>query len=462
MILVQSPRQPLSGNNLVYFLLVAMFFCSCGTSKKVVKSNVPKELPEKNEKVNIISHLPEKVDTLIWTEIKTTPVIKEQDQNDKLKDLADEKIEKSDSFDELNILAMLPMRSDEIDTSERNIPLTNLRFVHYYAGMKMAIERFRQEKSIPVRIQVHDSGDDTQFAEIIKKENEFIPDVLIGPYRIESVKQAAVWAKEQKKIVISPWISSPSITEANPYYFQAKAGLIRHFSRINEHVRAHFPIENIVLISKSKEESRLKLFNIDSFNSSDIKEEIISENDIAVRAEPILEKLLKASGPTVFILPFVSSRDENYVYHFLRRVSAEATNKEVYIYGFYKWIEMKPEILEYINRLNVRLSISNFVDADKNSVKEFKKKYFEKYKEFPSDDAMEAYDLNLYLLRSCNKYGKQFYRFQEADSPDYLETQFIFKPVYKESNGRSGEIEYFENSYIKIVELRDNRYKIVD
>jgi hypothetical protein len=462
MILVQNHLLPLNGNKVITFFAIILLCSSCGTTSKTVKSGDKNKPVVKSDVKTSRPLLPDKVDTLEWKEIKTEKEIREDPVVRNHKDDLKNTEEKLGKISELNMLALLPFRFSEVDTSQRNIPMANLRFVQYYAGMKLAIDHFKKENKIPVQISIIDSGDESQFGDIVSMNEKSYPDVIIGPYRIESVKKAALWAKENKKIVISPWISSPSIADQNPYYFQAKAGLITHFYKINEHARANFPIENIILISKSKEESRLKIFNTPLYGDASIKEEIITEVDLSTKADPIIEKLLHGNGPTVFILPFASSRDENYVYHFLRRVSSEANKKEIYIYGLYKWTEMKPEILEYINRLNVRLSISNFVDTDRHAVKEFKRKYFEIYRDFPGDDAMEGHDLSLYLLRAFNKHGLFFYQFKDDNSQDYLETQFQFEPVYKDSNSDKSIIEYYENSYIKIVEVRDNRYKILD
>lgn len=460
MILVQSHPLQLSGNNIVCLLASMFILLSCGTSGKVVKTPVAKKLVVHIDKNNNKAQLPEKIDTIDWKEEPVKIILHEEKNVPEIK-LEKPEEEKITPLTKLNVLALIPFRSDEIDTTGRNIPISNLRFVHYYAGMKMAIEEFRVQESIPVSINVFDSGEENHSGGILSTSGNTL-DLVIGPYKIDAVKKAAIWAKENNTILISPWISSPSITERNPYYFQAKAGLNTHFNKINDHARTFFPVENIILISKSKEESRLKLFNSELYGAASIKEEIISEEDLAIRAEPILEKLFKSTGPTVFILPMASSRDENYIYHFLRRVTSEMRNKEVYIYGLYKWIEMKTEILEYVSKLNVRISISNFVDNDRPIVKEFKKKYFEKYREFPSDDAMEAYDLTKYLLRSFNKYGKKFYLNNNEPPQDYLETQFHFVPVYKNKNNRTDEIEYFENCYIKLVELKEYKFKIID
>jgi ABC-type branched-subunit amino acid transport system substrate-binding protein len=431
---------------------------SCGTTKKVVKNKPANKPEEKKEEKVVHKNLPEKIDTIVWKEIPAKSDDKE------IPEESSKEINKTDIIPlaQIHMMALIPFKAGDSDTSLNNISSANLRFVHYYAGIKMALDEFNRSEQIPIKLDVFDTGESDRSSEILNENQSALPQIVIGPYKSEALKLVADWAKKNKTIVISPWISSSTITEKNPYYFQVKAGLNAHYQLINEHVRSQFPLENILLISKSKEESKLKLFNNQQSGLKDLKEEIISEEDIAIRPEPILEKFLKEDGPTVFVLPLASLRDENYIYHFLRRVISEKKNKTVYVYGMYKWLDMKSEIQEYINSLNVRISMSNFVDSDRPEVKAFKRKYFEWYNEFPSEDAMEGYDLIKYLIRSMKKYGKSFYLNVDEPSEEYLETQFTFKPVKKNSQSPDSEIDYYENSYIKLVEIKENKIKVIE
>lgn len=103
------------------------------------------------------------------------------------------------------------------------------------------------------------------------------------------------------------------------------------------------------------------------------------KEDLASTQLNVLTPYIKTNGPTVFILPLASIKDENYIYHFLRRVSLEKGTNDVYVYGMHKWLELKTEIVEFLSIQKIRLSISNFVDSDNQEVRSFKKKYYNKY-----------------------------------------------------------------------------------
>ncbi|HEX5625946.1 MAG TPA: ABC transporter substrate-binding protein [Saprospiraceae bacterium] len=449
----------MSGNK--YSRIAVLALCvlmACGPSKRAVKPTPPpvkSDIPKKQE----TTKLPEKVDTVARKrEEAKKPEAKET------KPRVEHPSNKTDSkpMERVSILALIPFKSEQLDTLDQKIPYSSLRFVQFYGGMKMALDEFNKSTGRHIEMKVFDTGEQDRTMEILKACETELPDVVLGPYKIESLKQAADWARRNKTILVSPWISSSTITESNPYYIQAKAGLAAHYQLIHDHVRKNFPAENIFIISKNKEESKSHLFNPADSAWPAIREDFISEDDLAKSAEPLLEKYFVAADPAVFILPMVSSRDENYIYHFLRRVSAEKKNHNVYVYGFSKWLELKTDILEYINALNVRLSTSNFVEVDRSEVRSFRYRYFELYREFPGDDAMEGYDLTKYILESLLNQGIGFYQAEPQLSPQYLETRFQLGPVYQTPPATQKELNYYENQYIRLVEIKSNKYRIID
>ncbi|MDQ3140858.1 MAG: hypothetical protein M3Q56_01270, partial [Bacteroidota bacterium] len=237
-----------------------------------------------------------------------------------------------------------------------------------------------------------------------------------------------------------------------------------HFKLMNEHARNHYPISNIILVSKSAEESKSKYFNDNGLYKDNIQEKIIREDELVTSQNPILTPLLHAEGPTVFLLPLALSKDEKYIYHFLRRVSHENAGKEIIVYGTYKWLEMKSDIMDYINTQKVRLTISNYVNSEDAEIRNFKKKYFQEYREFPSEDAVEGYDLIKFIINSIRNYDMDIDNKISKNNYTGLQTQFIITPVYKNKlNPSRNELpDYYENSYVRMVEIRNNNYKILD
>ena len=458
MILVQNLLQQLSGSK--YIFIIGLFIFSCSPSKKKIdmsnNGKPKKEIPAKTTP---------KLDTVVWKNDlpskETTPSSKVESKPTKPSEkppVITKKYIKEDSI--YRIVSLLPLKTDELDTTISKIPSSNIRFIHFYAGMKMAIEERNYDGGRKIVLDIFDTQSNDISANLLSKFNNRPPHLIIGPYKAESLKFAADWAKSHETSLISPWVSSSSITEKNPYYIQIKAGLTSQYKVINNHVRNNFSASNIVLVSKSADDSKSKYFNDTTQFTEKIDEKIIKEEDLASTQLNVLTPYIKTNGPTVFILPLASIKDENYIYHFLRRVSLEKGTNDVYVYGMHKWLELQTEIVEFLSIQKIRLSISNFVDSDNQEVRSFKKKYYNKYREFPSEEALEGYDLMNYCIRSLHSYGHDFQLSNANSISSGLQSSFQLIPVSKSTDKQN--VDYFENAYIRIVEIRNNKYRILD
>lgn len=354
----------------------------------------------------------------------------------------------SKSQSHIRIAVFLPFGGNSLDSSIIN---GRSRFVQFYAGMKLALDRYGESPSRPVNVNVYDVSDLADIQRDLKELEKNLPSVVVGPYKSESLKYVAEWAKTNKVTLISPWISSSSITSGNPYYLQMKAGLNAHFKAINDHVRKHFKPSSVFLISRAETESRARYFNLP--DSTPFKELFFAEDELAQSQDVLFEPYFKEDGPVVFVLPMLSNKDENYIYQFLRRLSSEKKDRQVIVYGTYRWLDLKSDIIDYVSTLKVRLSMSNFSDSEDASVKSCRLKYFERFGEFPSSDALEAYDLVNFIINELSE--------KAGSTVQYLQTQFEIEPIYK-PNLQDRMIEYFENKYVRIVQIANYKLKVIE
>lgn len=466
MISAQNHQQQLNGSNLkiCLFAFFIIVFSSCGTSKEIKYSKPVPTL----DTIKTGVKLPPQVDTVVWRDItdpqKAIPETLENEvETSSPTEITNTKTKINSAFEhkplsDLKIIALLPFEHQSSDTSK---PFISTRFLQYYGGMKLALKEYSKLPGMPVELIVKDAGSEEQTNLILNSIQSDMPDVIIGPYKFEALKRAAEFVKDKSTTLVSPWISSSSITAANPRYVQIKAGLSAHYDALNQHARKNYSPDQLILISRSKEESRAKYFNLSGLDS--IREEFITEEQLSLNQELLFESLFAKKEPTVFILPMISSRDENYIYQFLRRLSAEKLNKKVVVYGTYRWLELRPEIVDYANTMNVRMSLSNFLDDEKGLIYTFKRKFYEEFGEFPGPDAMEGYDLMKFLLKTFNK--PDSIRSSAADLSNfysnYLQTDFSIKAMVN-SESEYPVIDYFENTYIRIVELNNYRCKIIE
>ncbi|MBK9108197.1 MAG: hypothetical protein IPM92_07370 [Saprospiraceae bacterium] len=467
MISAQSHRPPLNGNsNLKYLFLILLFSWGCSSTKKaVIVKNPNKEIKPAPPKPD--ANPPVKMDTIVSKESKPidpkppldpqVPLPKEQPVEKPINPEAQEVARPFETKDikKFKLLLFAPFTFESTDSSSNN---EALRFIQFYAGMQMAIQEYEKQGGLPLHVEVVDEHSKTKVEEVLHQVQFDKPNCIIGPYEIESLKYTVEWAKKNKSLAISPWISSSSIATENPYYLQIKAGLNTHFQIMGEHIRKHFADDQVYIISKTKEDSRTKHFIRES--GTNYKEIVISEEDLLSESPMLLEEYFLKDRPIVFVLPLTLSKDENYIYHFLRRVAAEKLDRDVIIYGTYRWLDFKPEILDYINSLTVRICLSNILDIEHPALRSFKLKYFEKYRELPRNDVFEGYDLMKFILFTINKYNSVKASFPLIEEPKYFQTHFNLEPISKDHT--QNKIDYFENKYARIVEMHGYKFKILD
>lgn len=466
MISAQNHQRQLNGSNvkLCFFSFIIIALSSCGTSK-VIKSSQPVPVFDTTKTA---VHVPPKMDTVVWRDITDPQKAIQENSDGEIKKDNNREVSKpeakpSSAFEHkplsvLKIVALLPFEQQLSDTSQAFI---SSRFLQYYGGMKLALKEYSKLPGIPVDLKVEDAGSEEKTKMILTSMQSDMPDVIIGPYKFEALKYAAEFVRDKSTTLVSPWISSSSIAVANPRYVQLKAGLGAHYEALNRHARKNYSPDQLILVSRSKEESRAKYFNQNGLDN--IREEFITEEQLSLNQELLFEQLFAKTEPTVFILPMISSKDENYIYQFLRRLSAEKIDRKVVVYGTYRWLELRPEIVDYANSMNVRMSLSNFLEDDKGLIKTFKRKYYEQFGEFPGPDAMEGYDLMKFLLKSFNHTDVNTNRSPEALNfySNYLQTDFSIQPIWNNSNVPA-EIDYFENAFIRIVELNNYKCNVVE
>ncbi len=460
MISAANLRQPLSGSNLLLIVFLFVLLAGCATRKQKNATVIKKDPPVQKQ-----NPLPKKIDTVVWK--IEDPIKSSVEQTNPSK--ANEKKSESNRFnkkykksnDQLEVVLLFPFKCNFLDSSTTKINTASIRYVQYYAGMLMAVDELNKETDKKINIQVFDCESLEEVSQVLEKFNKIPPHLIIGPQKVEALKYAAEWAKAHETTLFSPWVSSSTITNDNPYYIQGKAGLNAHYEILNAHARAHYPKENIVLISKSLDDSKARFFNEGISPKDTIAEVFLKEADLMTGIDPIIAPLFRNSGPTVFILPYASAKDENYVYHFIRRATSEKGNKEMVIYGTYKWLEMKSDILDFMNVYNIRISIGNIFDQDNALVKSFRRRYYDRFREFPSQDALEGYDMAKYSLKSLRTYGEDFQWKGMNSFSGLLENSFNLLPVYKSKDSKLEE-DYYENSNLKIVEIKNNRYRVIE
>lgn len=457
MISVQNHPQRLSGNNILVILFLGILFSGCGILSSGNKN------PEVISNNNKVKEVPTEVDTVEWksTDEKKYPPIT---------DIVDEEEVKKEGdgfYSVYNLSCFIPLQANRLNPQVMSeSDLNNLNYIQYYAGMKLAADQLSQE-GVNINLNVYDSGFETEkVKQIVENQLPMNTNIVLAPFKKDALSYLAEMGKEKKVPVISPWLSSKSVTKNNPYYVQLRPFLTEYYRKITDHALDTYNPEQIFLLSRNnaKEIRRFKVFqqraNELLNQPNPLKTYTLDEVQLTGE-DPVFEAQLNVSDTVVFIIPNYSNKDMQFVYNIIRRLHVERAEKNIIIYTMPLVKDMDQISFDYWNDLQIRICLFRFVDEADSEVKRFASKYYREYHDFPSIDAYEGYDNMMYIGRQLRENGVYFYQDKKAAEEledSYLTTKYRLEPVYSNSSDKLSDIQYYENRHLMIVQYITDRF----
>ncbi len=477
MTLVLNHLRQLNGSKFLFLALTILFLAtSCDALKKVPKEKKPdsdlgeiqgqRKYNPKTGKWETTSEVTEAMDTVAWKEPTREvppPII-----SDTVGEVAgdDGTVPNSEKLGRYKVAVMLPFLSNKLQSSNNRINEKSMTAINFYGGMKMALDNL-SSKGVKLDVTVLDTeGSSTVTKSLLQRPEVTGADILFGPVRKDNLKLVAAFAKENKKPLISPLSPSTTITTDNPYYIQFAPSLKTHCNAITKHVRDRYETDQVVLVTRNKgaETKRMKYFHEANakYEGTIVAErfqEFVISDLTADLNEVEMEPYFKEGKTTVFIVP--SWSNEKFVYSLLRKIRTSKGNNKVVVYGMPQWMDYQRISFDYYEALNVHVSNKIAVDLDAVSTEDFKRNYFYKYGESPSDDAFLGYNIMSYIGSLIAKNGTQFQKTIDQEPGSYPSTKFLFDPVPGTTSNLENlsEIGRYENMHINILEFKDYSFQ---
>lgn len=450
MISVQNLRRLLSGNNLLLILFVFVL-ASCGGSKKTptklktrTKTSVKKTQTKPKEPTRV------KVDKKDWR--------KEQ----KEKEAAENQVTAEGYImkDVYNVTMFIPF---DVKSSTSDISPISKKFINYYAGVTLALKEL-EAAGLNLNLKVYDSKENFDYK--LEGFNNESADVIIGPYDTERLKKVAAFGKEHKIPVVSPWKASKKITNQNPYYVQLSPNPSDHYKKIADHINENFSPDQVFLISRDNKKDQTLTKYIQRYHQSSSKRDGYNEytvhEDSLQMGDHAYDSLFVMNRPTVFVIPNYSSKDENYIYNCVRRISTEKEFNQVYVYGMPILLNTDKITYDYYKNLQIRTCGAKFVDRTNPEVINFERHFFSEYNGLPTDDAFEGYDMMKFVGKGLMEYGQHFQK--HFLSEDFRSLQTIYNlsgldPKDEMSLENEPSVEYYQNMHLDIIQYQGNNFK---
>ncbi len=459
MISAQNHQRLLSGSRLlVYCLFCGLLFFACGSTKEIKnrsqstkKATRPlSEITKKNQKAII--------DTVQWvmSDENITPPITKSD---------DTPISKKAVY---NVTLFIPFSANDFKSRKVLESRNGERFANYYAGLKMALEESTDRISSTFNINVVDSKDQ-DIQSKLRTSNSKNADIIIGPYDRDQLKEVIKFGKENDIVVVSPWQALHS-DNINPNYVQLRPNLKDYYAKIlSTCIQRNNPKEIMILTREGDKRDKKRLNSLQNM----IKElellpngESLAELELNVDSlnmgESAYDSIFYDMNKSVFVIPNWSSKDESFVYNALRRLSVERGLNNVEVFGMPILLESERIDFDFFKTLNLHTVRWKFVDTKSFDVKNFRKKFLEKYQSIPTNDALDGYDMMHFLTTHIDRYGKYF-QHQPMIEQEYLQTDFHLLQEgddtieFSDNSDQSGR--YFVNKHLDVVRFNGRSFE---
>lgn len=434
--------------------------------------------PETGTYIEVKDVVLEDMDTVIWTEVAASafPPITASDETFTSGGGASDLIRVDDLGSEFlstyNVSLVLPLLTDRFNEFGTEINESALKAINYYGGVQLALDQIRDE-DISLNLSVVDSKASSYEINNLLRSNQELrqSNLIIGPFLRDNISLMANWAKENEKVLVSPYSAAAGLVRKTPEYVQVNPSLRTHTAAILEHALANYSEDQIVLISKDvpAERARLQYFQEEYklrsglFNAPPLQEFIISDETADLANMEVLP-FIELQDTTVFIVP---NWDEAFVYALLRKIDISKLPEDiVVVYGMPQWMRFQRLEFDYYEKLNVHISSSSFINPLASDVRNFKQRFFDKYGAIPTNEAYLGYDVMLYCSRMMKKYGTKFHLALEREPMQMMHTRFNFERVVAPATGTGGDlfdsIEQFENKYVNILKFEDFQFQLAN
>lgn len=449
MILAQNRQQPLNGNKIILLLVFCLFMVSSCKTKKPLTNNqgTRTNVPQSNTQGP-----KSKVDTIKWTE-----VILENDAtviNETVKEIRGS----------YNIALMFPFESSRYEPSQfLNKGSSENRFANYYNGVRLALEQLESDgASFNVTVLDSESGDFTAKLESLSDQ-----DLIIGPYNRDQLKETAAFCRKNEIVNVSPWQASSKIASDNPYHIQLRPNQTAYYDAMVKDALKKYSPSQIFMIGRetSKDRGRINYFQntakaiLNKPADKPLNEYFVNVDSL-INDAMTYDSIFLENKTNVFLFPQWSSEDESFLYSCLRKLAIEKGSHDFVVYGMPIMIDSDKISFDFFQNLDIHCTRAKWVDKSDPDVIAFRKRYFQRYKALPEDDALDGYDMMTFIGSNLSKEGKTFQYKLDRDRSDYLQTSYDIQKVTLKKEAQLdnfNQVDYFENRKLDMIRFSKDR-----
>ena len=307
-----------------------------------------------------------------------------------------------------------------------NEELPNSQFLEFYQGFLLAAEELKEE-GLGVRLSVYDQASYPNIYTLVQSGVFRNEELIIGPVYAQDIFELLRSMAETNVSIVSPLDpKTEQAVETHPHFFQVYPSLYWQQHNLLQYIEVGQGPVCLFYESGGGEEELLsttrQLLMQRNIPYREFSYKVAKDQDITGQLARLL--LPYANNQVV-----VASSNEPFVSDLLRNLHLMQTMRQcpVTLFGNARWRNFENIDLNHYHRMNLHLSVPNYVDYEELNVKYFLSRYRALFRTEPSAYAYQGYDVGHYFLRALYTKGPSFDHCVESIYAQPLQSNFRFQ-----------------------------------
>jgi hypothetical protein len=311
--------------------------------------------------------------------------------------------EKSSKKDAYNIAVLFPFSVGGIDPN-RSVRGNQL-VLDMFEGMQIA-KKDLESQNVKVNIRAFDIGKDANdMLELVNTPEFEQIDLIVGPLYPATNQVAVTFANEKSIALINPISSNAHLLDNNPSAFLLRPSLETRSEKAAEFAATNFP-DNlpVIILTGVTEEDSTYAYTYEKFiKSKGFTVQVLKELGTAEVGQ--IAGILAGKTEKNLSHIFVSTSNAKIVSTFMNVL--EKNSSKIPVLTPSDWFKFDGSFERYEQR-NVHFIFPEYMDSQREPVRNFKQAYLRQTNLVPSAYACYGYELTMFFSRTLYEFGTKF------------------------------------------------------
>ncbi len=339
----------------------------------------------------------------------------------------------------LDEIDKIEVRKDKSDMARKARPF---KFLHYYEGFMMAVNKLVEEDGLNLDLQVIDVDEDVEKAKIaVNKLKQSPVDVIIGPFFSRSFSVVNDYAKQNGVMLVNPLSERHNVVENSPNVVKVKPDWSTQTKVLCDFLVNNYQDALCTVFVPLGEENDSAVLALANTIKTQVKNDT-SDVEVLPCNNASFKTLETMAAKRQTVVVAVGDKLV-FATQMLNSLNKTANKLPLTLVAMHEWNNFDNLLVDNLMRMNAIYLSDYFVDYSDAEVNNFVADFRALHKYDPDRYAFIGYDMACYFLNALMLYGPEPCDCLQDYSPKMMHTSFNFK----RGNAKDGVENTFWNLY---------------